>query len=357
MKSKHLFLYALLIVVFACRKDLPQLPLSETPIFFTEMSGPVLNINLRAGLNHVSFSEETVVENQVKVYSGILQKTDTLFRVNFFPGEIFKTLNANEFMGITEFVPVSLTSNTLAQLMVSALTSSQFDNVNYTINQSEMTDAITIQSPGIYTIGVSAQRNGLNYESATVAVLGYENPYKFELLGNLNTGGPGIIIEGQIQNLSHTIEKIEWTCGSNTQTTTGTQVQFPTGGANNLLVAKITFEGGVVRTRTVGLGLENAPKIEDVVYLLENSSDMSFSNKIEIILETNGQIYSTRFATDFAQGAPVLNILNKSFYTDPVTNQKAILVHASGLIYVKNEQNDEIIPVQMNIQIGLPISF
>jgi hypothetical protein len=287
----------------------------------------------------------------------MLQKPDTVFRINFFAGEVFKALNATSFMGINEILPVSLSALTLAQISNSDLSSSQFDNFNFTINQSSSTETVVIQGPGIYTLGISAQRNGVDYNASSVAVIGYDNPYKFELVGNINTSGAGIILEGQIQHLTQNIEKIEWTCGSNTQTTTGTQVQFPTGGANNVLKAKVTFSDGVVRTRTVGLGLENAPQVQDVVYLLENSNDLSFSNKFEIILETNGQIYSTRTATEFTQGSPLLTISNKSFYSDPVTKEEALLIKANGLLYFKNVQNNETIPVQINLQIGLPISF
>jgi hypothetical protein len=357
MKNKYFILSALSLFTLACKKNLPELPNAEVPVFYSEMSSPSLNLNLRAGINGISFSEEISVDNQVKHYSGMLEKPDTLFRINFFAGEVFKAMNSESFMGITAVSPVSLSSQSLAQVASSDLLDSQFDISSFTVNQSDLTDAIDIQNPGIYTIGLAAQRDGMNFESSNVAVIGYDNPYKFELVGNINSSGPGVIIEGQIQNSSTNIEKIEWTCGSNAQTTTGTQVQFPPAGSNNLLVAKVTFEDGVERTRSIGLGLENAPKIEDIIYSLETYSTISFSSKIEVILETNNETYSSKFATDFTEGEPILNVINKSFYTDPVTKQEALLIHATGLLYLKNTQSNETIPVQINLQIGLPISF
>lgn len=357
MKTKSTFFTILLLTAVACRKELPQLPEGETPVFFTEMTSTALNVTLRAGENSIVFSEEIQVQNQVKVYSGILQNADTIFRVKFYAGEVFKALNATSFMGLSTILPVSLASPILAQLTPTDLSNSQFDNVNFTMNQGNLVESIEVQGPGIYTFGVSAQRNGAIYESSNIAVLGYDNPYKFELVGSINSSGPGIILEGLIQNLAENIEKIEWTCGSNSQTTTGTVVQFPPAGSNNLLTAKVTFADGVTRTRTIGLGLENAPKIEDIVYQLESSNDITFSNKVEIILETSGQIYTSLFATDFSEGNPVLIISERTFYTDPVTKQQALLITANGLIYFKNTQNNETIPVQINLNIGLPISF
>jgi hypothetical protein len=357
MKTKSTLFSVLLLSAFACRKELPQLPERETPVFFTEMTSPALNVTLKAGENSIVFSEEIQIQNQVKVYSGILQNADTLFRVNFYAGEVFKALNATSFMGLSTILPVSLPSSTLAQLSPVDLSNSQFDNINFTVNQGDLVESIEVQGPGLYTFGVSAQRNGMNYESANLAVIGYDNPYKFELVGSINSSGPGIILEGLIQNLTENIEKIEWTCGSNSQTTTGTEIQFPPAGSNNLLTAKVTFADGVTRIRTIGLGFENAPKIEDLVYHLESSNDITFSNKVEIILETNGQSYTSLFATTFSEGNPVLTISEKTFYTDPVTKQQALLIAANGLIYFKNTQNNETIPVQINLNIGLPISF
>jgi hypothetical protein len=237
------------------------------------------------------------------------------------------------------------------------LNNSAFDNLNFAVNQSEPSINLEFSAPGIYNLQTNADRNNLSYSSANLVIVGYDNPYQFELVGNINSDGPGIILEGEIQNFTETIDYIEWTCGSNTQITQDPQVQFPPAGSDNLLQAKVFFNDGTSRIRSIGLGLSNAPKIEDVVYLLETDNSASFTGKIEIELITNGMLYSSKFATEFNSGSPSLTVTNKSLYSDPVTKQKAYLIQAEGLIYFKNSTNNETLPVQLSLQLGLPLEL
>lgn len=346
-----------MLVSSSCRKQLPPIPNADAPVFFCDLVGSTFNLNLKAGINGTVFSDQTVNLNQVKYYSGMLNKQDTTFRLNFFAGEVFKAMNAQDFVSNTTFFPLTMTTETIAQVNSNDWSNSNFDEVSFGINQNLGLATYDFTNPGVYQLEINAVRNNVEFYSNDFVVVGYDNPYKFELQGNVNTLGPGIILEGQILNATSSIMKVEWTCGTNDQTTTGNFVQFPPAGSNNKLIAKVFFSDGTIRTRSIGLGFQNEPKIEDVVYLIETNSNVSFSNKFEIELVINGEIYKSRFATEFSQGQPSLQVEAISLYTDPVTKKQAYMLKTNGLCYFKNVQTNATIGIQLNMQIGLPITF
>ena len=356
MKAIQLLSLLLVSIIFSCRKQLPALPDSETPVFYVQLDNPSFQINLKAGMSGVTFDDEVQTIEGVKKYVGFLEKQDTNFRLNFFAGEVFRPMELTDFLSMTNISPISLNSAVLHTFALPSLTNSDFTSASFNIGSNTATEIYDFTQPGIYPIEFNASRNGLNFSTLNTVIIGYENPYTFELQGNINTSGPGILIEGEIIS-SQSIQRIEWTCGNNSQITSTNFVQFPTSNSANELTAKVTFNDGVTRTRTVGIGLENGPRIQDYVYQIEQATIPNFSHTFEIEMEVNGQTFSSRFATDFTQGLPTLNILKKSIYTDPVTKQSAYLIKAQGLIYLKNENNNQTYPLQIDMQIGLPVAF
>ena len=136
-----------------------------------------------------------------------------------------------------------------------------------------------------------------------------------------------------------------------------TSVQFPPAGSSNILTATVHFSDGTTRTRTISLGFQNAPKIEDYVYDIEQNSVYSFSQKFVVDFIIDGQYYTSLSATEFSLGQPYLNITEKTLYTDPVTKEQAYLIKANGLVYVNNMTTNETIPLNLNMSFGLPIEF
>jgi len=348
----------LLLGIFAsCKKELPKLPNADAPVFFFQANGTEIDVNLQAGVNSAEYSDAVIIENLVKIYTGAVSKSDTSITFKFYFGEVFREKNLQEFMALSGAVPVSLSFDSILEFATDALTASQFDNVSVSLNGGAAQQTLNFTSPGQYQMSLAASRNGFDVELINTVVVGYDNPYVFELQGNINASGPGIILEGSILNNTENIERIDWICGTNMQTTTTSSVQFPPSGSGNMLTATVYFVDGTTRSRNIALGFQNAPKIEDYVYALEQSSMISFSNKFVIEFNFNGQFYTSRFATEFTSGAPFLNIIEKAAYTDPVSKEQAFLIKANGLVYLKNTTTNETITLNLNMSFGLPIEF
>jgi hypothetical protein len=350
-------IFVLLGVFAACRKELPNLPDAETPVFFFQANGGGLEINMQAGVNSAQYSDELNNDYNVPIYSGSVFTDDEIFTFKFFAGEVFREMTIQEFMSLNNISPISLNSALVQQIDIASLTSSEFDNATFKVDDGNPTSTFGFLNPGKYQIAISASRNGFDVELNNTTIIGYSNPYKFELIGNINSSGPGIILEGSISNNTENITRVDWICGTNTQTTTVTSVQFPPAGSSNILTAIVHFSDGTTRTRNIALGFQNAPKIQDYVYDIEQNSVYSFSQKFVLEFSINGQYYTSLSATEFSSGQPYLNITEKTLYTDPVTQEQAYLIKANGLVYVKNISTNQTIPLNLNMSFGLPIEF
>jgi hypothetical protein len=260
-------------------------------------------------------------------------------------------------MSLNSIVPISMNTPLVQLFEVSSLTSSEFDNASVTVDDGNPTSSFGFLNSGKYQMKISASRNGFDADLNNTAIVGYSNPYKFELIGNINSAGPGIILEGSISNNTENITRVDWICGTNTQTTTVPSVQFPPAGSGNILTAIVHFSDGTTRTRNIALGFQNAPKIQDYVYDIEQNSVYSFSQKFVLEFIIDGQYYTSLSATEFSSGQPYLNITEKTLYTDPVTQEQAYLIKANGLVYVKNISANQTIPLNLNMSFGLPIEF
>jgi hypothetical protein len=350
-------IFTVLAILAACRKELPNLPDAEAPVFFFQASGDGLDINMQAGVNTAQYSDELIIQNAVPVYSGSVFNDDEMYTFKFFAGEVFRDMTAQEFLSLNSIVPISMNTPLVQLFEVSSLTSSEFDNASVTVDDGNPNSSFGFLNPGKYQMKISASRNGFDVELNNTTIVAYTNPYKFELIGNINSSGPGIILEGSISNNTENITRVDWICGTNTQTTTVPSVQFPPAGSGNILTAIVYFADGTTRTRSIALGFQNAPKIQDYVYDIEQNSVYSFSQKFVLEFIFNGQYYTSLSATEFSSGQPYLNISEKTLYTDPVTQEQAYLIKANGLVYVKNTSTNQTIPLNLNMSFGLPIEF
>jgi hypothetical protein len=356
MKTKNTFLI-LLLLAFSCRKELPALPDAVTPVFFVELSGGDIALNLRAGNNQVSFNDNETLLYGVKKYEAQFQSHDTTVKLTFYGGEVFSPLKLEYIENLSDFSLISVSSLLIGSIAESNLGGSTFSTVSFGITSGSNTNTFNFFSPGKYTLFCNAALDANSIELDNEVIMAYDNPYIFELRGTIIGSGPIAIIEGEILGNTSSIDRIDWSCGTNANTSSSTSVQFPPIGSANLMRATVYFADGTIRTRTIALGFENQPKIEDYTFMLEQNNAVSFSKKLVVEMSLNGQNYTSLLATDFTQGQPFLNITNLRSYTDPVTQRKSFLFTAQGLVYFKNTSTQETIPFTINLNFGLPFTF
>jgi hypothetical protein len=346
---KYSIWLVLLVLASSCRKELPQLPIADEPVFFLKTNSPDLSLNIEAGKQNVVFNDSVSPLLGVATYKAFFTKADTTIEIRFYGGEVFKDLSMDDVMNMTSIDLASLAFPVFDSIAFDSLTLSNFDQISFSQTQ--------FNTPGKYEISCSVGLNANEVQLSNSMVVGYDNPYVFELRGVVIGTGPTAILDAQILNNSTGIQRVDWVCGTHTSSTAALNVQFPPIGASNELSATVTFTDGTTRTRSIAMGFQNGPKLQDFVYTLEQYSLVSFTKRLVFDFNFNGAHYSSMYATNFTAGNPYINITNRAVYIDPVSQRKSFLFTANGLIYVRNSSTFQTIPINIDMQIGLPIDL
>lgn len=343
-------------VLASCRKELPTLPTADSPVLFFESNGDGLNFRVDAGINDFAFNTVSEQLFGSSVLKGIFAKPDSSLSLSFYAGDIFRALTLSDFENLSNLEFVAWNNTIIHGISEADMVNSIFNNNSFSLSPNFGSSNQNFTNPGRYDLYLWANREGVEIILQNEVVIGYEHDYVFELQGEI-VASSGILITGQILNNTSPIQRVEWTCGNNNQTTTNQNVQFSNVGSANILTAKVTFEDGTVRTRSIGVGLENGPLIQDYVYILEANHPVLFNKKLVLNMEINGVNYSSMGITDFPLGAPNLTVVEHTLYTDPVTQKKAYLFKVNGLVYVKDILTSEVKTIQVESVFGLPIDF
>jgi hypothetical protein len=359
MKAKVIKYSILLVlgVLAACRKELPNFPDAESPVLFFQANGDGLDFRVDAGINGFAFNATSEQLFRGSLLKGIFTKPDSVLTLSFYAGDIFSELSLSDFENLNNFEFVSWNNMIIHGISEADMVNSIFTNISFSLSPNFGSSNQNFTNPGRYDLYLWATRDGIdNITLQNEVVIGYEHDYVFELQGEI-VASSGILITGQILNNTSPIQRVEWTCGNNSQTTSNQNVQFSNVGSANTLIAKVTFEDGTVRTRSIGVGLENGPVVQDYVYVLEANQPVTFNKKLVLNLQLNNSNYSSLGITDFPSGAPNLTVVEHTLYTDPVTQKKAYLFKVNGLVYVKDILSSEVKTIQVESIFGLPIDF
>jgi hypothetical protein len=344
-------------VLASCRKELPSLPDGEVPVLYFQASGTEMNFRVDAGLNDYAFSTLSEQLFHASLFKGLFTNQDSSISFSLYGGDIFRELTLSDLENLNSFEFVSWNNAIIHGISEADMVNSIFTNISFSLSPNFGSSNQNFTNPGRYNLYLWATRDGLdNITLQNEVIIGYEHDYVFELQAEI-VASSGILISGQILNNTSPIQRVEWTCGSNNQTTTAQNVQFSNVGSANILTAKVTFQDGTVRTRSIGIGLENGPVIQDYAYILEANQPVVFNQKLVLNFVFNGNTYSSRNVTSFPSGNPVLNIVERKLYTDPVTQKKSLLFKVNGLVYLRNILSGDDIELQVESVFGLPVDF
>lgn len=343
-------------VLASCRKELPSLPDGEAPVLYFQASGTEMNFRVDAGLNSYTFSTLSEQLFHASLFKGIFVKQDSMITFNFYGGDVFKELTLSDLQEINSFELVSWNNTIIHGISEADMVNSIFNNNSFSLSPNFGSSNQNFTNPGRYDLYLWATRDGVDITLQNEVVIGYEHDYVFELQAEI-VASSGILISGQILNNTSPIQRVEWTCGGNNQITTDQNVLLSNVGATNTLTAKVTFEDGTIRTRSIGIGLENGPVVQDYVYILEANQPVIFNKKLVLNFGFNGNTYSSRNATNFPSGNPVLNVVERKLYTDPVTQKMAFVFKVNGVVYMRNILSGEDLELQVESVFGLPVDF
>lgn len=336
------------VLLQGCNKELPEIPNSETPVFYVKgtLDGQVVEID--AGDNEYLMESSSWMWNGVEVFRGELLNGDNSFLIDLFNGNILTNSTQQELMQMNHFACAFLPES-IGNISVSQMVNSIGVGESIWELSGEQTDLVSFQAPGIYDLKFT------NYspdeQSITNKVIvGYNSQCLFRLNAFYNNQ----LVYAQINENSTSIESIQWTYGSQSYTNADTSVVFSQELGSKPLTAKVKFSNGVERTRTILFGQNGSPYVEDYAYLIESTIQNYFDYKAELKIRLGNETYTTMYASQ-PTGTPIV-IAEKVAYQDPITNQQALRLKLVISVKMKKLSNGEIVDGNFEASVGFPFA-
>lgn len=345
-KIKNIVGLMLLVVLLqACNKELPEIPNSDSPVFYAVGTIDNQQVEIDAGDNQYMMESNTWDWNGVSVFRGELSNSTNSFMIDLFNGNILRNSTQDDLLQMLQFACAYLPANVGSISLNQLVNSNGIDNCNWEMNGME-SDSITFQAPGIYTLQFHVYGTG---ETITNKVIvGYHTQSLFKLSVDFETE---LVFASINENLS-SIESVEWVYGSQSYTTTTPEVVFSQEFGTKALVAKVKFINGIERTRTILVGQNEFPNVEDYVYLIESANQHVFDYKTELKIRLGSETYTTIQSSQTSE-YPV-QIIEKSAYVDPITKQQALKLKLIITAKMKKMSSGEIVDADFEATIALP---
>ena len=238
-----------LILISSCKKDKIKIPESNEPVFRITGMLDGDSIGLVAGDENAYMHTMTLVENGVNVYTGVISNGDLSFEVGVFDGSLdvinTGTPSANIAPIFSSFSVVPLT-------VLSKNTFQNASNINYIHWYVDGVDRgindVSIYEPGKYEVCATLYfGDGTNKMLCNDLILGFSH----NATAYINTAllGNGYV-HMSIGNTTNPIESVEWYL-NDVLTETSLDYELSLGTSLDKITAKIRFQNGVVRTKSV----------------------------------------------------------------------------------------------------------
>jgi len=335
-------------LLHSCNKQLPEIPNSETPVFYVKGTLDGQTIEIDAGVNQYLMESSSWMWNGVDVFRGELMNGDNSFLIDLFNGNILTNSTHEELLQMNHFscafLPTSFGNMSSAQLT----NSNGIIESNWEVN-GEQADLITFQSPGLYDLKFNVY-SPTELSISNRVIVGYNTQSIFRLSASYDNQ----LVYANINENSVGIESVQWIYGNQSYTTSDLSVVFTQESGSKPLVAKVKFINGIERTRTILFGQNGYPYVEDYVYLIESTNQFFFDYKTELKMKIGGEIY-TSIQTPQVTQTPI-QIIEKVAYQDPITKQQALRLKLVITVKMKKMSNGEIVDGTFEASVGFPFA-
>jgi hypothetical protein len=345
----------LMFVLISCKKDnLPDLPLSNSPIF-----------NVEGLINGTQFSviageDGVVLDAQKKTINGVMNLEASL--MNGQSGITFLLADAE--VDIPMSTPLDLSSLNSLQLSglpiepLLILGKQHFSNadfiqhIQWIVNGEQETVAgpLIIREPGIYNI--CAQVTFVNQQFTELCqemIIGYKKHASNNLKVLVSQNNALIAYFDTPEN---EIDRVEWYLNdSMISSEKHNLVHYLSGESEFTIKGKIFNTNGVVREKSVYYNiLQPMNYIEDLT-VFENQSTLEWDHRVRISIEHAGFNYASMHSTS------EIIVHNCVPYEDPATGASYYKIHGNLTGPLLCIETEETVEVDLNFTIALPKTF
>jgi hypothetical protein len=346
------WLFAILILlVSSCKKEVPEMPPSNSPIFSVQGTFGNESILILAGENDATMSNSVQYMNGVSLFTGKIGANGSdEFEIGILDGNLdIGNQNLNDL--ITQYNAISmagysLTGSTFQFDIDDFHNAVLIDNVIWYVNGSYYsTGEIEITNPGKYDI--CAQVKFLDGTSSTLCnnlIIGYKNNGDFNINFYQNLQNEVSI---WISNITEPIKSITW-FSNNIAVGTGEMYQFLLQ-ENKTITAEVTFQNGAKKRRNIKLnGTESGKYIQDFT-LKYTSNQNNWDFKSIVNFKSDGINYSSVYTQNPSGKISISDVR----YYDLNSEQKPVyLIRGTVQVNVASSFGAPSIPLNLNVQMS-----
>ncbi len=349
----YFFIGLVLVVASACKKDIIEIPESNTPIFSVEGTIDGENFQLIAGDNNVFMHTMTLEENGVSVFSGKIEGEDLSVEIGVYDGNIDFVSKTPE---PTTILPVF---SQVSSTPIAVLSKNAFDNAQYIASVKWHVDGnyvglnnYTIYAPGRYA--VCAEIDFFDGAQKTVCdqvIIGYNHNANCELSTSLLGGGLVSVVP---TNMTSEIDFIDWYVDS---VYVGQSLEFESNisALLSVVTADVHFANGVVRTKSVVLNGYDAYKVVNDFTIFENESaalvPRDFNIRIKVM--KNGQTFHSDLANNSSSKVIIHSV---DYFGSNDAGNSVFKVSATIGGKLKHPETGDEMNLTMNVVFGVEVN-
>lgn len=351
LNQLHIFLVLVLVSAGACKKDIIEIPESNTPVFKVEGTLDGENFSLVAGDDNVFMHTMTLEENGVEVFSGRIGGDNFSIEIGVFDGNI-------DFVGTTpQATTVLPVFSQINETPLTTLSKSAFDNaqniewVKWFINGNEVPDDYPMYEPGKFDVCAEVKfMDGSQDTMCDELIIGYNLNANCSLSASIGIGG---MVTVTPVNATSQINFINWYVND---VFVGEALELESNFSTLLSTvrADIHFKNGVVRTKSIALNGYDYQKVINDFTMFEDESGSAVPQdfNIRVKIMRNGEELRSDYATNTTSKVHITAVENYG-----LNNAGYTVLKISGIISGKMMQltTGEEIDLHMNIVFGVEV--
>lgn len=356
-RNLHYTGFALLLVlgITACSKELPEIPVSNNPVFQLSGNFNGESISLIAGDNNAYMHTMTENMNGVDFYAGQITDGSTSIKLGVFNGNIdMPNVEAEDVLaGLSTGFAVEQTLP-LATLSKYSFPSYQaIEEIEWFINGvSNGTGEVQITEPGHYE--VCAMISFLDQSSTTLCndlILGYAIHSNFSIEYDF---GLQQQLTASIDEMGNAVSSVKWFCDG-VQISTNNSLQHSMASTPSAIIeAEVTFSSGVVRRKAIYVSSYNPDNcVRDFTHF-EIDAVASYMQDYKFLLEVerNGVTYSSLGADN---SMSEIQILGCEYFGKNTAGKEVYKIEISVSANVKEQGGSTILPLNFSSTFGIEI--
>lgn len=305
---KYVFFGLIILITASCKKDTIEIPESNDPVFTVSGNFDGEAFNIVAGDNGAYMNTMTRIENGVNVFSGIITSENFSIEVGVFDGNLdvvstgVPTSNIAPIFSSVSTTPIATLSKNVFQ------NSSNINYIKWMIDGVDKgTSDVAIYEAGKYNVCAEIHFNdGSQKTLCNELILGFNHnaTYHLEttLLGNGN-------IKVHPNNQSNPINSVEWYL-NDVLTSFSNTLELNLPAELQKLTAKIHFENGAVKTKSILVNGYNEQKYIEDFSVFETQSE-AFTPRdfnVKVIIKKGNETYRSDLANNVSSNLIISDI-------------------------------------------------